>query len=61
MAKGQDTKSLFKHLENYRNKLSSKLVPDRHKGKEEAYFDYVRREIARTAKKLEAITGVSVK
>lgn len=61
MVKSQDTKSLVKHLENYRNKLASKIVPERHKGKEEAYFDYVKREISRTAKKIESITGVAVK
>jgi hypothetical protein len=61
MQKGQDTVNLVKHLEKYKNKLASKIVPDRHKGSEESYFDYVRREIARTSKKIESITGVPVK
>lgn len=48
-------KSLTKHLETYKNRLRSGLVPERQKGKEDSYFGYLKREIVRTEKTLESI------
>jgi hypothetical protein len=56
--KSKDTKTLAKHLENYKNRLSSKIIPDRHKGKEKAYLEFLTREIKRTQKKIDEINGV---
>jgi hypothetical protein len=45
--------NLNKHLEKNQSALNSKTVPTRHEGKEEAYRDFLRREIARTKKTID--------
>lgn len=45
--------NLVKHLDLNKSKLSSNMVPDRQKGKEVAYREFLQREIKRTAKKIE--------
>ena len=48
-------KGLTKHLETYKNRLASGLIPTRHVGAEPAYKSYLEREIKRTQAKLEAL------
>lgn len=47
--------NLKKHLEVSKNRLNGKIVPERRKGQEAAYFDFLQREIKRTEKKIEEI------
>lgn len=50
--------NLTKHLEHNKSKLLNKSIPDRHKGKEVAYREFLKREISRTSKKIEDLTLV---
>lgn len=45
--------NLVKHLETNKNRLASNMIPDRYKGKEVAYREFLEREIKRTSKKIE--------
>jgi hypothetical protein len=53
--------NLTKHLEKNRSALNSKTVPDRHINKEEAYREFLRREIRRTEKSIENLRLSTVK
>lgn len=48
-------KNLTKHLESYKNRLASGLVPERRQGTPEAYWSYIKREIERTSRKIETL------
>lgn len=48
-------KTLNKHLEKYKNRLASGLIPARQESNGDSYWAYVKREIARTEKKIESL------
>ena len=57
----KDVSNLIKHYENYKNRLNSNQIPERHKGREIAYKEFLQREVNRTKAKIESITGVPLK
>ena len=53
--------SLTKHLEVLKSRLQSGTIPERQAGRVEAYKDWLKREIARTEKRIEALGPVVIK
>jgi hypothetical protein len=52
--------SLIKHLENYKNRLTTGIVPERRRNQVAAYKEYLMLEIKRTERRIAALTGVYV-